>query len=102
MLYQAQQLPTHYVSTLSADVDVLNNSESINVINLREWRGRQRENVIIDPFLRAVTQKTKPKTNTVTSMEGKCILKDHNHFVVRRDVLYRQVTERDQEPLQLP
>ena len=98
VLCQAQQLSTKYVSTLCASIDYrldVDDTNNVDLVNPWEWRVQQREDPIIGPFLKAVTQKTKPEGDSIPSLEGKCILKEYSRLVIKRDI-----TENDQEHLQ--
>jgi transposase InsO family protein len=70
-------------------------------MNPREWRIRQREDPIIGVFLRSVTQKSKPDMTDALSGEAKYLLREFDHLVIRRGVLYRAVELNSEERLQL-
>jgi hypothetical protein len=92
-------------STISSigDSDVLQSTSDLDleVMNPREWRIRQREDPIIGVFLRSVTQKSKPDMTDALSGEAKYLLREFDHLVIRRGVLYRAVELNSEERLQL-
>ena len=77
--------------------------DTVNMENLNpsEWRSRQRSDPSIGLFSRSVTQKENPTLDSITTTEGKSILKEFDHLVLRRGALYRQVKDEDEESFQL-
>ena len=75
--------------------------EAEMLVNPREWRSRQHDDPEIGPFVRYVTKKEKPDPSSITSSEGKLLLKEFNHLVIRRGVLYRCFREGEEEKYQL-
>ena len=70
------------------------------VSSSRLWRTRQRQDPIISVFLNSVSNKTKPKAETL-DIEGKLLLKEFKKLQVRRGVLYRHVKVQDTDQYQL-
>ena len=98
--------PAPYVETLSMSINVMDNDETIestdlDVLNPQEWRVRQRQDPVIGDFLRFVTQKVRPDPKAITSIEGKCLMKEYSHLIVRRGVLYRKIIYQGEERFQL-
>ena len=94
--------PLPYMDTISMSmIPVDDDTVSMENLNPSEWRSRQRSDPIIGLFSRSVTQKEKPPLDSITTTEGKSILKEFDHLVIRRGVLYRQVKDEDEESLQL-
>jgi hypothetical protein len=93
-----------YVDTIcmsASMVDSLEIDSLDDVENPTDWRKHQMDDPIIKCFLRAVTNKQKPKLSEIPSIEGKNFLKELNHLVVRRGVLYRHIIQEGEDRYQL-
>ena len=100
---QCSQVCHQFIDTVSFSTQVIPDDEQDSfdvVIHNRAWRRKQQEDPIIGNFLRFVTNKEKPDVDTVATPEGKTLLREFDHLVVRRGTLYRHVQD-DEDTYQL-
>ena len=99
-----QNLENVYVDTICMSASVLDIPEldSLDdVQNPTDWRKHQMADPTVKCFLRAVTNKQKPKLSDIPGTEGKSFLKEFTRLVVRRGVLYRHLVQEGEDKYQL-
>ena len=96
-----KQPDSRYLDSICMSAQVLDAVEMVNDTTSINWRTQQMNDDVIRLFLRGVTNKKKPDATACPSNEAKTLRKEFNRLVVRRGVLYRRLTEDDDEKFQL-
>ena len=94
---------TGLVQSLSMSPDIIDNLDiDLDQFQVRNWRTAQCKDPIIAPFVRFVTNETKPKFCTIAhDPESKGLLKVYDQLKVVRGVLYRIINVNGEEKHQL-
>ena len=67
----------------------------------RDWRVHQRLDAVIGQFVQAITNKSKPTTDNITSREDKLLLREFHKLIIGSGTFYRKATDGDVQRLQL-
>jgi len=67
----------------------------------RDWRQLQSQDLLVNQFIRAVTNSRKPEVSQVNSRSGRILLREFSKLTLKRGVLYRRIQENGKVIFQL-
>jgi transposase InsO family protein len=96
-----QHHDSRYVDSICMSTQVLDDLDIISDDSTINWRQHQMADPTIRQFLRGITNKQKPDASDCSSKDAKSLLKEFSRLVVRRGILYRQLSEDGKSKYQL-
>ena len=90
-----------YVTSLSLTSALPIGFDLYDEVVPRDWRQLQSQDLLVNQFIRAVTNSRKPEVSQVNSRSGRILLREFSKLTLKRGVLYRRIQENGKVIFQL-